>query len=56
MEELKVGDVVYLKSDWSNPLYMTVYSVNNNVVKCVYRSGDTFPTVVFSSEILKIKR
>lgn len=56
MEELKVGDIVFLKSDMANPLYMTVSSVQNNVIKCVYRSGDTFPVVVFTREVLKISK
>lgn len=39
MNELKVGDVVYLKS--YKMLYMTVVWAGNNEIQCAYFNGNT---------------
>lgn len=52
MNDFKVGDVVHLRSDYVSTLYMTVVSVTETHVECMYRSGFDFLYATFLKETL----
>ena len=44
MEEIKVGDVVRLKSETINPTYMTVVEITGQIAKCFWKENQDFKT------------
>ena len=43
-QEIKVGDVVRLKSETTNPTYMTVVEITNQIAKCFWKENQDFKT------------
>ena len=43
-QEIKVGDVVRLKSETINPTYMTVVEISDQKAKCFWKENQEFKT------------
>jgi len=43
-QEIKVGDVVRLKSEAINPTYMTVVEITDQKAKCFWKENQDFKT------------
>ena len=44
LQEIKVGDVVCLKSETTNPTYMTVVEISDQKAKCFWKENQEFKT------------
>ena len=43
-QEIKVGDVVRLKSETINPTYMSVVEISDQIAKCFWKENHEFKT------------
>ena len=43
-EEIKIGDVVRLKTEFVNPTYMTVVEITDQTAKCFWKENHDFKT------------
>ena len=44
VQEIKVGDVVRLKTETTNPTYMAVVEITNQIAKCFWKENHEFKT------------
>lgn len=52
MDTLNKGDIVRLKSDIHNPLRLTIETVSDSQIICVYRSDNDIKKIELSKDVV----